>query len=435
MEQRQEGRAQRVQQRREARQIRERGRTRTIEAARRERLQSERVERRRELRAQREERRARRGPEAQQRERWRAERLRDRREQIGERETRASRFAARHERRLRAERRAEWRRAYDRKFAARHAWRQRHKAVFIPRLGAVYWPYAYADVFYYTFWPHGYVRGYWAYIYDDFFDTLFWGGPTPYSPYYYAYAGPPVRGVPRPAAAREARLAEALCADPGRGVTAWPFAEIEKAVEPNAEQLALLDDLKIAAEKAAEVFKGACPTSFAQTPPGRLEQMVARLEATREAVRTVRPALAAFYGSLTDEQKARFNEIGPRPVKSDALAVVEDRESCSDPRPGLATLPMQQIREVVRPTAAQQQAFELLGQATEKAVATLQAVCPDDVPETPVGRLEAMEVWLGAMIDAAREVQPALADFYDVLSDEQKARFNTLGRQLVQMDG
>jgi len=352
---------------------------------------------------------------------------------VSEQEARRSRFAARYERRLRAERRAEWRRAQLRKYAAREAWRHRHRAYFVPRLGPVYWPYAYADVFYYTFWPRGYEPGYWAFIYDDFFDTMFWGGGyAPYSPYRYAYAG---RSAPRRTIAREERQAETLCADPGQGVTAWPFEQIEKNVAPNEEQRALLDNVKAAAEDAAAAFKESCPTSFARTPTGRLEQMAARIEATRQAVQTVRPALTAFYDSLSDEQKARFNEIGPRPRKSDALAIVEDDKACEDPRPGLATLPMEQIRDVVRPTEEQQQAFDALGQATEKAVATLQAACPDLLPETPVGRLEAMETWLGAMSEAARTVQPALSAFYDALTDEQKARFNTLGQRLSQSSG
>jgi len=29
------------------------------------------------------------------------------------------------------------------------------------------------------------------------------------------------------------------------------------------------------------------------------------------AIKTVRPALADFYASLSDEQKARFNTLGP----------------------------------------------------------------------------------------------------------------------------
>jgi hypothetical protein len=35
-----------------------------------------------------------------------------------------------------------------------------------------------------------------------------------------------------------------------------------------------------------------------------------RLDALADAVNTVKPALADFYNSLTDEQKARFNVIG-----------------------------------------------------------------------------------------------------------------------------
>ena len=65
-------------------------------------------------------------------------------------------------------------------------------------------------------------------------------------------------------------------------------------------------------------------------------------------------------------------------------------------------------------------------EVTQKAVQGLQAACPDSVPLTPVGRLEAMEKRLGAMLQAADRVQPALDEFYATLSSEQKARFNTL---------
>jgi ABC-type uncharacterized transport system substrate-binding protein len=42
-------------------------------------------------------------------------------------------------------------------------------------------------------------------------------------------------------------------------------------------------------------------------------------------------------------------------------------------------------------------------------------------------RVEAMEKRFEAMLEAAKTVQPALANFYNGLSDEQKARFNSLG--------
>jgi hypothetical protein len=41
-----------------------------------------------------------------------------------------------------------------------------------------------------------------------------------------------------------------------------------------------------------------------------LAAMEMRLQAMLEAANTVKPALDDFYGSLTSEQKARFNRIG-----------------------------------------------------------------------------------------------------------------------------
>jgi len=45
----------------------------------------------------------------------------------------------------------------------------------------------------------------------------------------------------------------------------------------------------------------------------RLDAVKIRLTGMVDALQTVRPKLAAFYASLSDEQKARFNAIGPAP--------------------------------------------------------------------------------------------------------------------------
>jgi hypothetical protein len=42
--------------------------------------------------------------------------------------------------------------------------------------------------------------------------------------------------------------------------------------------------------------------------------MEQRLQAMLQAVDTVQPALQQFYGSLSDEQKARFDRLGARPT-------------------------------------------------------------------------------------------------------------------------
>ena len=63
------------------------------------------------------------------------------------------------------------------------SWRHHVRAAFVPWLGPVFWPYAYSDIFDYTFWPQAYDDAYWAYAYDDLIDTAFWDTGSPYSAY------------------------------------------------------------------------------------------------------------------------------------------------------------------------------------------------------------------------------------------------------------
>ncbi|MEZ0282719.1 Spy/CpxP family protein refolding chaperone, partial [Methyloceanibacter sp.] len=326
------------------------------------------------------------------------------------------------------------------RLAARQAWRQGRRAAFVAWVGPVFYPYAYSDIFEYTFWPYAYDDAYWAYVYDDFVDSIFWAEASPYSDY--AYYGPSPRSYSTttgsapsrsPAPSRSASVAQ-ICSDPGKGITSWPFTQIEQAVRPNADQRRLLQDLKHAAAEAAETFKASCGDNFPLTPSGRLAAMTNRLEATLQAVRTVRPALEAFYSSLSDEQTARFTAIGPDHIGADRAKVArsggqQDAKVCTGQKQGLTDLPIERIEDAIRPTPAQQEALERLKDATAKAVERLASACPDFTPLTPVGRLEAMDKRLAAMVEAGKTVQPALEQFYASLSNEQKAHFNTLGQQ------
>jgi LTXXQ motif family protein len=322
-------------------------------------------------------------------------------------------------------------------WAPRHAWRRGQRAAFVPWAGHVFWPYAYSDIFEYTFWPYAYEPGYWAYAYDDFVDTVFWGADRPYSAYarlgpgeYPEPGGATAGSRPRERASVSPQALRQLCGDPEKGITAWPIASIEQAVRPTPEQRALLDELKSAAAKAADAFKESCGDSYAMTPPGRLRAMTNRISATLEAVRIVRPALEKFYNSLSDEQQARFNALGPnigeRSQGQPQQEASAQPDTCGEPKSSLTHLPIERIEAVTRPAGTQKEALDRLGGATEKAVQGLQAACPDNVPLTPTGRLEAMEKRLEAMMQAAKLVQPALDEFYATLSSEQKARFNTL---------
>ena len=101
------------------------------------------------------------------------------------------------------------------------------------------------------------------------------------------------------------------CSTAQPGVMEWPTAEIDRTVRPTDAQRASLEALQNASAKAADMLKASCAAGDALTPPGRLAAVGKRLDAMLDAVKTVRSALNEFYASLSDEQKARFEAIGP----------------------------------------------------------------------------------------------------------------------------
>ena len=88
-----------------------------------------------------------------------------------------------------------------------------------------------------------------------------------------------------------------------------PSERIAQAINPTAAQRAALNSLNEATAKAAELLKADCPKDDALTPPGRVTLMEKRLTVMLNAIKIVQPELEAFYGLLTDEQKARFNRL------------------------------------------------------------------------------------------------------------------------------
>jgi hypothetical protein len=175
---------------------------------------------------------------------------------------------------------------------------------------------------------------FWPYAYDDVYDGMFGR---------YAYgSGSAYASVSQPRSAPggggAAVSAADLCAGQTAGLTDWPIERIAQAVEPNDERRAALDQFKDAAARALE-----------STPTGRLAAMHQRLDAMLQAVRTVRPPLEKFYQLLNDEQKARFNALGPddtqdQPFRRDPTQVGGERAS------GIGSLPTGQIER----TAARQ---------------------------------------------------------------------------------
>jgi hypothetical protein len=208
-------------------------------------------------------------------------------------------------------------------------------------------------------------------------------------------------------------------------VTNLPIDQIRQTVHPTADQEAALDDLSAASTRASDVIKSSCPSSVPLTPLGRLDASEQRLDATIKAIQLVRSPLEKFYEALNDEQRQRFNAMNgsTRGAPSTGNMVA----ACSQGTGNFIDLPAQRIEQVVQPTAQQQSAFDDLKKAAQKAGDQLQASCPTAVPKSPVARVDTVETRLTAMADAIKSVRPDLQNFYASLSDEQKAKFNTIG--------
>lgn len=103
-----------------------------------------------------------------------------------------------------------------------------------------------------------------------------------------------------------------MCSPRRAGFAEWRLDRLERVIKPTEAQRAKFDEFKAASNKAAETMRAACATDIPTTMVGRMEAMEKRLDAMLQAVKTVRPALEAFYATLSDEQKAGLN-VGSGP--------------------------------------------------------------------------------------------------------------------------
>jgi hypothetical protein len=306
-------------------------------------------------------------------------------------------------------------------------------------VGPLYWPFAYNDFYDYTMWGDGYDDSFWGYGYDDIYAGMF-------APYGYddltgylpdnAGSGPSGRAPTSPASARPnagaGQLAQ-MCGDDSRDIAGLPIDQFQQAIQPNEAQRAALDDLANASIKAAQDIRAACPTKVALTAPDRLANMEHRIAAMIAAVKTVQPPLDKFYGLLSDEQKARITALDKDQLRGKPAAKTPGplAQSCGAAQPGVTGWPTAEIERSVRPTEAQRASLAALQAASAEAADMLKAACPTDNPLTPPARLAAVGQRLDVMLQAVQTVAGALDDFYGKLTDEQKAKFEAIGPQLM----
>src|SRR5262249_9395714 len=252
-----------------------------------------------------------------------------------------------------------------------------------------------------------------------------YGALSGYAGYLPGYAGPAPRA--RASADPEARTSLAdMCGSDSRDIAGFPIERFRDAIQPNSEQSAALDDLANASAKAAETIRNSCPGDVALTAPSRLAIMEQRVVAMRSAVIVVQAPLDKFYGLLSDEQKAKITALAAdqQPARREDIS---GNENCNVTQPGATDWPSERIERSVKPTDAQRASLTALQDAAAKAADILKSSCPPADARTPPARLTAVATRLDALLQAIVTVRPALDNFYNSLTDEQKAAFDAIG--------
>jgi len=295
-------------------------------------------------------------------------------------------------------------------------------------VGPIFWPYAYYDLYDYAWWGWGYDPFFWDYGYGDLYAGLFglydYGVLSGYSGYLPGYVGSARRAATAGRPETTTGLAD-MCGSESRDIAGFPVDQFRAAIQPDNEQSAALDDLANASQQAAETIRNSCPKEVALTAPSRLAAMQQRVEAMRNAVNMVKPALDKFYGLLSDEQKARIAALAAdqHPAQREDIA----NGNCNTAQPVATDWPGELIERNVKPTDAQRASLTALQDAAAKAADILKSSCPPEDALTPPARLAAVATRLDAMLHAIGTVRPALDNFYNSLTDEQKAAFDAIG--------
>jgi hypothetical protein len=310
----------------------------------------------------------------------------------------------------------------------------------------LFWPFAYYDINDYAMWGSGYGGSFWDYGYNDIYAGIF----APYG--YNDLVGYRPQTASR-YSSRHDRASRAyaaidplaqMCGDDNGEFAGFPVNQIQQAIQLNDAQRAALDDVGNASAKAAQTIKSACPADISLTAPNRLAVMQQRIEAMISAVGMLQPPLQRFYDVLNDEQKAMLNALIENQrgnssrdqrgnsnrgrITADAVA-----QPCAMAQPGLTEWPNAEIERKVHPNDAQRASLAALQDAAAKAADLLKASCQPDNAVTPPARLTAIGKRLDTMLEAVKTVRSALNEFYGALTDEQKAQFESIGRQRMGM--
>lgn len=281
-------------------------------------------------------------------------------------------------------------------------------------VGPLFWPFAFYDIYDYALWGDG--MGFWGYGYRDIYAAVF----TPYDDDELARYVSPSRGR------RFGRLPTLarLCGDDASELASLPVEQITASMKLlSEEQRTRLDDLATASVEAARTVRASCPSEVAATPSARLAVMQQRLEAMKSAIARIRTPFETFYESLDDDQKANLAAFNGQ--RAPVAPKVPAAQSCTPP--DALQWPTAEIEAKLHLSEAQRSELDVLVNMAAFARNTVNFACQPEDDLAPPDRLATADTRLDAMLDAIKQLAPALDSFLATLSDQQKAQLETIG--------
>lgn len=296
-----------------------------------------------------------------------------------------------------------------------------------PRLGWVgppAWPTAFEDVVGYTFWADDYAQRLRGRGFDVIADTISGRFDLPRSG---------ARSATTGIAINDAGAATDRCGDTSNTQASWPAARVEQMLQLSDAQHEALEKLQAAAAQSAKDIRADCRDPGPQAPPDRLRALVQTLWVVRDAGISMRAPLKTFNDTLTSTQKTSFGEHQPQnsaPPGGQAANGETNKlyQACATQNAERAERLIKEIELRVRPKRDQAASFKNFHKVSADMAKLLIASCAQPVSPDPMARLDSADDQLTAMNYAATTVQIAFDDFYGKLDNEQKGRFDSLGR-------
>jgi len=217
-----------------------------------------------------------------------------------------------------------------------------------------------------------------------------------------------------------------------------PFDVISRTVRPSERQQNALDTIRSAISSAADMLAATCPKDIPAMPSERLDALRHTIDALLESRATMHPALANFYASLDEEQKARIvvnlsSNVQTKPNRDSRLAADFDNQQNADQdtvcRQWASILRSWPIRQIEAGTQLSDEQHAALYEVTATfyhAASGLVSSCPAQNPLTPLGRLEAEQRQLEALRQGIDIIQPVITTFEKSLTDAQKTSLDTV---------